>query len=107
MTKRERLVELLIDSNYYTYEDQADYLLANGVIVPPCKVGDTVYRIFPRISDAIPPWVGDTPETVGCIGIATKNLLGNWNVYPIEEIGKTLFLTREEAEAALAERSKG
>lgn len=23
----------------------ADYLLANGVIVPPCKVGDMVYRI--------------------------------------------------------------
>lgn len=23
----------------------ADHLLANGVIVPPCKVGDTVYRV--------------------------------------------------------------
>ena len=22
----------------------ADYLIANGVIVPPCKVGDTIYR---------------------------------------------------------------
>ena len=24
----------------------ADYLLANGVIVPPCKVGDTVYFVL-------------------------------------------------------------
>lgn len=23
----------------------ADYLIANGVIVPPCKVGDTVYEL--------------------------------------------------------------
>ena len=25
--------------------DIADYLLENGVIVPPCKVGDTVYEL--------------------------------------------------------------
>lgn len=28
-----------------TIEHIADYLLENGVIVPPCKVGDTVYVI--------------------------------------------------------------
>lgn len=27
------------------YEVEADHLLANGVIVPPCKVGDKYYRI--------------------------------------------------------------
>ena len=27
------------------YEVKADYLLAHGIIVPPCKVGDVVYRI--------------------------------------------------------------
>lgn len=60
MTERERLIELLLKSNYscriedckkcgwgdkcFIYRE-ADYLLENGVIVPPCKVGDTVYYI--------------------------------------------------------------
>lgn len=52
---RERLIELLHNippmettvcsrANGKTYKTMghiADYLLANGVIVPPCKVGDT------------------------------------------------------------------
>ena len=32
----------VIDNYIYNL---ADYLLANGVIVPPCKVGDTVYYL--------------------------------------------------------------
>ena len=51
MTDRERLIELISKSeilcntcgentNSYCAEALADYLLANGVIVPPCKVGD-------------------------------------------------------------------
>lgn len=54
MTERERLIELLkkaplcnrdFDLQYSdgTIEKFAEYLLENGVIVPPCKVGDTVY----------------------------------------------------------------
>lgn len=59
MTEREKLIELLKTPNkgeqlmqmgvdIGAYQDDcieamiADYLLANGVIVPPCKVGDTV-----------------------------------------------------------------
>lgn len=53
MTDRERLVELLkkaplcdkaFDLQYSdgTIEKIADYLLENGVIIPPCKVGDYV-----------------------------------------------------------------
>ena len=51
MTDRERLSELIHSSQYEYdgtkawYEQCADYLLANGVIVPPCKVGDTVYEL--------------------------------------------------------------
>lgn len=61
-TQRERLIEILkqgsCPSSYICdenckyadlescYEPRvADLLLANGVIVPPCKVGDTVYYI--------------------------------------------------------------
>ena len=66
--QRERLVELLVDSeiDYAQYlseacnkaingdvtvqlmkrmEFYADRLLANGVIVPPCKVGDKFYKV--------------------------------------------------------------
>lgn len=48
MTERERLVELLknVPRNTRAFYDQfADYLLENGMIVPPCKVGDNVYWI--------------------------------------------------------------
>lgn len=48
MTERERLIELLDQNCGYSEEQKAetlaDYLLANGVIVPPCKVGDKVYQ---------------------------------------------------------------
>ncbi len=55
MTERERLIELLLEVDYALDKDGrgardsaeyiADYLLENGVIVLPCKVGDTVYVI--------------------------------------------------------------
>lgn len=59
MTERERLIELLcsaplgsktFEQQYYksTITKIADYLLANGVIVPPCKIGDTVYKVIPK-----------------------------------------------------------
>ena len=55
MTDRERLIELqrkafqewrnaTIDT--FPLEFITDYLLANGVIVPPCKVGDAVYSKY-------------------------------------------------------------
>jgi hypothetical protein len=56
MTERDRLIELLSATHTETdnYKEQArlhdeyiaDQLLANGVVVPPCKVGDTVYVEF-------------------------------------------------------------
>jgi hypothetical protein len=44
---KERLVELIrkATESTWTRESLADYLLANGVIVPPCKVGDKVFVI--------------------------------------------------------------
>lgn len=41
---RDRLIELLGD---YLYSEQiVDHLLKNGVIAPPCKVGDKVYKVI-------------------------------------------------------------
>ena len=89
-------------------ETIADYFLANGVIVPPCKVGQTVY--------AVSNYYGGEWRIYEC-------RVDNFTVYEINifmsisdreyynfgantcEIGKTVFLTKEEAEKALAERS--
>ena len=50
MNQRDRLVELISEYHEQWKHGEgdwksglADHLIANGVIVPPCKVGDTVY----------------------------------------------------------------
>lgn len=49
MSERDRLIELLFkvtkEKDCPQPDEIADYLLANGVIVPPCKVGDWVYVV--------------------------------------------------------------
>lgn len=75
-----------------TVADIADYLLAHGIIVPPCKVGDTVYQTdgFRIYESVVRKIIYDTEGE----GIA----------FDETAIGTSVFLTREEAEAALAER---
>lgn len=103
MTDRERLIELLRNTLWGTLCDHcgadrgserekvlevtADYLLEHGVIVPPCKVGDTVYQIdTERIYES----------KVRTIIYGTSNI-----AFDERAIGKIVFLTREEAERAL------
>ena len=114
---KERLFELLIEGHkqYLFYDDIADYLLANGVIVPPCKVGDVLYVIFKAYNEE-----KVYPVNVSAIRMDTKknnNRVCVWGTFHITEfyaheykatfkfdsIGKTVFLTREEAEAKLRE----
>lgn len=116
-----RLVKLLKEADENTankmitdYEDaikdNAEYLLANGVIVLPCKVGDMLYYIATckTAEDFGKKYV--SWERVKQISI---NAHGKW-VYLMEnslinfdEIGKVIFLTKEEAEKALAKRKGG
>jgi hypothetical protein len=104
---RDRLIELLEEAkiqaratigglNHGFGEWYADYLLANGVIVPPCKVGDTVYCI--RYDKARKPFVKPLP--VRSVTIWEK---GKFTVFTSREdyFGETAFLTREEAEQTL------
>lgn len=127
---RDRLIELLLkdlecDKNgngncemcEYKYADKkcekylirilADHLLANGVILPPCKVGDELFRIIKLTSGAYKPFVPTLPDKVEPYGIFYKGLMGEYRCIPFEEFGKTVFLTREEAEKALREKEKG
>jgi hypothetical protein len=119
---RDRLIEILEQMSCHYYEDCdqqdcvecgrmeiydsdikkiANHLIANGVIVPPCKVGDTVY------------WYGLVNHLVEAKIVAIDSgakarvekidyeydLLG-------EDFGKTVFFTKEDAEQALKEREK-
>lgn len=121
MIERERLRELLLkcdpikerdlddDWGDGEIDDIVDSLLANGVIVPPCNVGDTVYHVYKGntiVNALVEDW--------------KKEAFGDWlfraclsvNGSPVallfgdNNIGKTVFLTREEAEKALEGRSE-
>ena len=114
---RDRLIELLLDGVTFTdsykqparmqAEYVADHLLANGVIVPPVKVGLTVYfidhdfdvvfkgKLVSYSLDAAHLWFNCHYESG----------LNMWHT--IERFGKDVFLTREEAEKALKGESNG
>ena len=95
----------------------AEYLLAEGVIVPPLWVGQTVFVIcntVERIKLKIETCIYETKIdhiSIGARG-AEFHLLYRCITHPDcdwiveKDIGKTVFLTREEAEKALAERSE-
>lgn len=137
---RDTLIELLIKGNNqpcgngYPWEDNyctgceyenkkdcrvlqlADYLLENGVIVPPCKIGDKVYHIrqatcenidgsyticeFYRHSGdnlcALPKGKCTNQYRISECCVSRDNLL-----IVTEKWGKTVFPTKVEAEQVL------
>ena len=122
MTDRDRLIELIVQANqncsnkdcaeceYLNESDQmcdtyniADYLLANGVIVPPCKVGDMVYSVGIFTGQVIPSNVVGIDYTANDVFLHLENSTFISVVY---QLGKTVFLTKEEAEAKLKECEK-
>lgn len=114
MTQKERLVELLkkapmdklIDISWDEhFADIADYLLDNGVIVPPCKVGNTVYDIggFPKIMQAEVETMTTDGQEMSSVVVNKSKPFHRWFVN-WKDIDKTVFLTREQAEQALKER---
>lgn len=109
MNERERLIKLLgckyncVNRNK-CLEEQADYSLDNGVIVPPVKIGDTVY-VIPKYNGN--PYCGVQQDKVQMIGktnrgihIKARNKSSFNKTYMF---GKTVFLTREDAEKKLEE----
>lgn len=112
---RDRLIELISDmenkllrSYPYTTDEYriasiADHLIENGAIIPPCKVGDTVYKCH---TVNLKPTGEITKRTIKQITFSaftvTDDGASGW--FDIDDIGKTVFLTREDAEKALRER---
>lgn len=78
----------------------ADYLLASGeVFVQPCKVGDTVYQ-----TDGVRIY---ELEILDVLLHKNKPYYETESIdFDNDAIGKSIFLTREEAEAKLKESEK-
>ena len=75
----------------------------------PCAVGDTVYRINKGKKEPIIPMlvIGIAIRNENELVIQTKDIADdNHNLYSKNSIGKTVFLTKEAAEAAVKEMSK-
>lgn len=99
MTDREKLIELMncwarANNDGVEAESVADYLLANGVIVPPCKVGDVVWDRNGEPHKVI---------SIEWYSKKTMHLHCEHHTFSVgkRSIGKTVFLTKE---AALKER---
>lgn len=107
MNERERLIEILkcVPRNTRAFYGQyADYLLENGVVVPICKIGDTVYVI----------WFSDDSQSYKMAehtvtDISTKYIWLEEEelYYPLTAIGEEVFLSEEEAEQALRKENEG
>lgn len=100
----EQLRHLCRDCDLDRLEELAEADRAGRLVVLPCKAGDTVYEVTSRktISEyrvkAIRVELFCTfIEWDIVAGFVDKSIFG----VPVDEIGKTVFLTREEAEAAL------
>lgn len=114
MTTKDRLVEIIMNGCKPLISPTqagraADALLANGVIVLPCKVGQHVWIVY------TPKWPADPAnkgkwfmkkDGVQRILLGTKGFsVETWNMgtYPETKLGETVFLSKEEAEAKLLE----
>lgn len=128
MTERERLYELIVDAENEFYREKpcgtdsarcemvAEHLLANGVLLPPVKVGQTVYYIVGATYKSPENCRVSTPREV--VEISYKRQRGperrtisgfiteDGVRYGFNSIGKTAFLAREDAEEALRKRKE-
>ena len=108
MNNRERLIKLLgckynCANRNKCREEQADYLLAKGVIVPPVKIGQTVYGI--SRGAIIPIGVDRIQCSKRGIDILGRNEqyygYGTITLHPNNEFGIEWYTTKAEAEKAL------
>ena len=114
MTERERLAELIQSAMYWGYttpSEIAERLIEDGdVIVPPCKVGDMVYVVSQTKDKRILPFVNEYEVTSIKVGKRKCTIYhemdGYIKIFKQDDFGKTVYLTREEAEATLAGRRR-
>jgi hypothetical protein len=107
---RERLIKLLEEADeypaYQSYEGFADYLLNNGVVVLPCPIDTHIYVVptqengLTEITEMVVRGfaIGRPRNVANCFRTRGTSALFQPS---FEQFGKTVFLTREEAEKAL------
>lgn len=106
MTERKRLIGLLIKAHVtFGTCTIADYLLANGVFVPPVRVGDTVYVI--SRGEIVSMEVDTIQINRNGYNILGRNerYWGNGTITLHPNYGAEWYITREAAENALKEKT--
>ena len=120
MTDKQKITEILkaytkkhnISASSVILEEYAEELVKQGVIVPPCKVGDMVYVVenpytFLPLSKVLEGEVTSIHQREHGLYLRvifdTKKINGCVD-YNLEwKLNKTVFLTKEEAEEKLRE----
>ena len=113
MTDRDRLIELVDKAKEeyagdVTDHTETDYivktLLNEGVIVPPCKVGDKIYMLVTRHTVCFEYPNGKMQRVENQHTFIKETCLTKANFFKVlDDFGKTIFLTKEEAEQKLKE----
>lgn len=83
----------------------ADDLLENGVIAPPCNVGDEVYFVY-SIDENCEDYIDKgkvyaISQNENTLWFSVRYLSGLRYDHPSRDFGKTVFLTKQGAEKAL------
>lgn len=119
MTEREKLIDLLIQSEIEAENDGffncshstqkaefiADYLLSHGVYLRPCNIGDTVYLVLQECEEILEGKVSRLSiNHKGELIIVIKRKQDKYYTsgnFKWSSFGKTVFYTKEEAEKTL------
>ena len=105
MADRKKLIELIISSGQVSgfAGALADYLIANGVMVIPCKAGDTIFEI-----DGEHGIVAHKVREVIMVynTTATDDNGNEWPDYYTSDDIDTAYMTRRDAEANYLDRPK-
>ena len=112
--QRERLVELLdnLPNGELLTKDVADYLIANNVVVLPCKFDGSQKVYYPVAKTNViyetRVWALGVDED-GDMVINPEEYTDKVKAFSMRgvEFGKTVFFTKEEAEAKLREIRDG
>lgn len=106
MTERERLTELIRSAMCWGWTEPseiAERLIEDGdVIVPPCRVGDTVYYLGGIRNSLVKS--ATVEEIIANSNGVSDLLVNSENGVTFENSIDIFYFTREEAEAALERR---
>ena len=80
----------------------AEFLIKNGVIVPPVRIGQKVYIVEGKVRELYVVGIGHYKDFQNFTAFERfGETLGCGATWEYDDIGKTVFLTKEEAEQAL------